>query len=66
MNASAWRQAVVKAWGSESGQNRCPINDDDELILEWEPLDGSESGATGRLYCPSCGASVEIDVTRPK
>jgi hypothetical protein len=60
----AWCKAVELALDLDNPKVRCPSNDDGELRLEWQEAT-EEGGRNARLYCPSCGESVLIEVGPP-
>jgi hypothetical protein len=59
---AAWLRAVELVLGPDHAKVRCPSNDDGDLELEWQEAD-EDGQQNGRLYCPSCGEYVSIEMS---
>lgn len=64
VHGDAWRAAATKALSGEAGGLLCPVYGDGELVWTEAPS-RVVGGRRYRLYCPLCGAEVEVDVEPP-
>jgi hypothetical protein len=57
----AWTEIARRILEGATGPERCPVNDDDDLVVEREPA--GVDGERYTVHCPSCDARIFIDVS---
>jgi tetratricopeptide (TPR) repeat protein len=63
-HADPWRAAVAEVLDGQADGLLCPVYGDGELV--WTPAVSRVAGERiYRLYCPMCGAEVEVNVEAP-
>jgi len=60
----AWTEIARRILEGATGPERCPLNDDGDLVVECEPA--GMDGERYTVYCPSCDARTFIDMATPK